>query len=1267
MHSIGDTATSVNGGINEWIPFESDDSDIYVIYRDTPTEKSYDTGDIDPADLEAPAASKAFESNHDGTYDLILGVTGKSNQAEQKTHANIVIVLDTSSSMDNTYSENPKKDLGYTRLSAAKSAICDLADQLFGLNSKEDPAAIELAFVNFSHRVRNEQTMQTIYSGTDASSFKSMINATTGNGGTNYDTAIEAANSILWKDADPTYVVFVTDGDTVSRGYLKYDSSGDGSDHASDWDGGTYYTGDTATYGDTYLERAREAAKIQVDKVLDSGKKFYSIGVFGNVAYLGEMGGDYLGQANDKEAIETAFSKIISEIQLDLGYKDVVVNDGLTALTSTTLEHGATGNFSYYRSGGLKDGREKYDSTKNNGRGESWNIEGTDKEAFFLEIKDANTFYKNGSKWTDITAEQKAAYIEKYGIGTRTVIWDLGEEMLEDGVTYKVAFTIWPCQEAYDLVADLNNKTVKFDDLDDSVKAQIVESGGVYYVRTNTKATVDFTSVRTENGKITEQKPGSATIKDPEGKMNLDTSIMTVRKEFAHLINEADPYEKIVFYLLVDGKYYNKDGTLSDTLDESKVYAINLPKDDKWEDQIYIAPGLMRGGEILETGHNYSIEEKIVSGNPYEYEFAPQTVRPMVITAVPTFLVEKDTFNTNQEGKKEYTFNDTESSYTEVDGKSDADGTYYVASENNGSLVGVNHKTSELDITKIIRDPDNLISDAQEASDTFTYRVTLQIPDGCDPSGIVGYEYVPRTQSNAFTLFGYQTGQSAFAEDIERFNGKTFRAWNTLVYDALIEYDRITENGKTFIKARRDADGKIIWKIPAEGGYHTITYDMTLKQDEVIRFTNLPTGTKYSIQEIYANKYPADNTGGKTDGRAPVADASNLSAEGYEIEKVQHTGGSLSADKTTVAGTIEAPDTRYYNQFTNKKVKKDKTTRAELKVKKVVEDYTWGEEYYRFTLKAGTAEYSDTEGGSGTSPMPYGTENSVVSIYNTTADHTLSFGTIRYTRPGTYTYTVSEYDNSKNMPNVQFASPVTLTVKVTADNEGNLTVESITDDGKTTVFSAESGAALATGLTTQTNTTKRIHIKKVDKTNLNKVLENAEFEIRTGRTKMYLQKGILLDAEAVEKIIEMSVSAEGAESAMEKEGISSTFTLGEIDISGFTYDTVYELKETAAPAGYVITSGSVYFKAVQENAKPYLRLTDQEGNVLVNENKEPIFDNDSAKVSETELSISIKNEPGVELPATGGPGTTLLYLLGIMLTGLAGAGLVMKRLRRNVA
>ena len=44
----------------------------------------------------------------------------------------------------------------------------------------------------------------------------------------------------------------------------------------------------------------------------------------------------------------------------------------------------------------------------------------------------------------------------------------------------------------------------------------------------------------------------------------------------------------------------------------------------------------------------------------------------------------------------------------------------------------------------------------------------------------------------------------------------------------------------------------------------------------------------------------------------------------------------------------------------------------------------------------------------------------------------------------------------------------------------------------------------------------------------------------------------------------------------------------------------------------------------------------------------------------------IKNTQGTELPNTGGPGTTVLYFLGSMITSFAGVGLVMRR-RRNVA
>ena len=53
--------------------------------------------------------------------------------------------------------------------------------------------------------------------------------------------------------------------------------------------------------------------------------------------------------------------------------------------------------------------------------------------------------------------------------------------------------------------------------------------------------------------------------------------------------------------------------------------------------------------------------------------------------------------------------------------------------------------------------------------------------------------------------------------------------------------------------------------------------------------------------------------------------------------------------------------------------------------------------------------------------------------------------------------------------------------------------------------------------------------------------------------------------------------------------------------------------------------------------------------------------NDTTVVS---VTYKIINNAGYELPATGGPGTNLIYLFGIMLTGFAGAGLVMKKRRK---
>ena len=53
--------------------------------------------------------------------------------------------------------------------------------------------------------------------------------------------------------------------------------------------------------------------------------------------------------------------------------------------------------------------------------------------------------------------------------------------------------------------------------------------------------------------------------------------------------------------------------------------------------------------------------------------------------------------------------------------------------------------------------------------------------------------------------------------------------------------------------------------------------------------------------------------------------------------------------------------------------------------------------------------------------------------------------------------------------------------------------------------------------------------------------------------------------------------------------------------------------------------------------------------------------------SSTAFRFEIMNNPGVELPAAGGPGTQLLYMLGILFAGCGGAGLVLKKRGRKAA
>ncbi|MBQ6376723.1 MAG: glycoside hydrolase family 88 protein [Lachnospiraceae bacterium] len=131
----------------------------------------------------------------------------------------------------------------------------------------------------------------------------------------------------------------------------------------------------------------------------------------------------------------------------------------------------------------------------------------------------------------------------------------------------------------------------------------------------------------------------------------------------------------------------------------------------------------------------------------------------------------------------------------------------------------------------------------------------------------------------------------------------------------------------------------------------------------------------------------------------------------------------------------------------------------------------------------------------------------------------------------------------------------------------------------------------------------------------------------------------------------------------------------------------YLLVETKAPAGYIKDSDPVKIEiTAQVEPKTYVEdgctiKTDelvsytvtvngaQTAGYTIRNSSDPA--ETSADRGDTTVGLDgdkgkIRNTKGTALPNTGGPGTTLFYLLGAILAGLAGAGLAVKKRKRNI-
>lgn len=648
-----------------------------------------------------------------------------------------------------------------------------------------------------------------------------------------------------------------------------------------------------------------------------------------------------------------------------------------------------------------------------------------------------------------------------------------------------------------------------------------------------------------------------------------------------------------------------------------------------WVNEVAIAPGVIRGNDVLEFGHSYALEEYEATGGDnfsFSFEFHTAVVRPMVIDSTLTYLIEDD--SNKPDSAVEHSIADRK--YYHVVPESDGGTVYYEAAGNTGVIEGTNYKTSELDITKIVQKGSSNLTEADLNKETFTYRVTLEVPAGADISGITGYDYFEYTvgENEPFKLYGYQPGKTAFPEDIARFGSeddskKIYRSWNTTNSD-------IQEN---FLTTNQD-------------GSKTIQMDVTISQLEVFRFTNLPTGTRYTIQEIYANQYLSaePNVNRYNGGKAPIDKDSNLEEQGYSITRVQSTNGTKTTTEITddtITGVIEEANKRYYNQFTNSL---GNVTDADLSVTKHLENYSWSGERYYFKLT------SAEEGN----PMP-ARDTLYISAASGADDKTYSFGKMRYIQAGTYTYTIQETDENgtplsgtTSDDGIVYGEGQTVNVTVESIN-GKLTVTKITNAKGEVISSNSEGSALVTGSVTVTNTLNELPIKKIDSVSRD-VIQGAVFELYlNNREKQYLDENSrVLTQSQVEAIIGMGINEDGAERKLKEAKISSSFTIGETVLRGLPLNKTYVLKETKVPNGYITTSNDFEFSLIRNSDTGEITVS-------LKEKQEHIsLDSDG-------VTIIVDNTPGAALPNTGGPGTRFFIIFGSMMIAAAGALLLMKR------
>ena len=828
-------------------------------------------------------ATKTLTDNGDGTYDLAINVTGKSSSTSEQLvkPVDIVLVLDVSGSMDenitsysyspisgspstwNTYyvqasdgsyvsvkwedgwfssgtwrdrygnTYDPSTTQFYSRsksttskLNALKSAVDGFLDATAKTNANitDENSKIRVSIVKFAGKKSNQVGNDT-YTESDGwnsytynysqivndltsgmSTLKSSVNALTAGGATSADYGMKLASTELGKarsDAN-TCVIFFTDGepnhsngfeDTVANGAISTSQTLKSS-------GTTVYSIGVLSGADPSADpTSRNTSK--ANKYLQAMSSNYPNATGYTSLGGGEYTSGYYKAASSSEELSSIFDDIFSNISSTTTISNVSLTDNLTSMTATSLVNGEAGNFTYTKT-------------------------------------------ENGNT-TKLTGFPPASY------QNGTITWNLGNTVLENGVTYTVHAKVWPSQTALDLVADLNNGTKSYDSLTDAEKAQLKQnSDGTYTLYTNPDSgnTVTYTEVTTKTS--SHQPSGTVnsdgTVTGDDGytyTKNADSTWTGTKADTASTTSNitnptngmAVSNQQVSFKKVWEGDTPKQTSLTAELQKDGSDYVpVTVTSDKNWTTTTNVAMGIIdKYGTVLGTGHDYTVTEP--SDTDYHFEYSGETYRPMLINNVPTVLVKI----AGQE-----------------DGAYQIDGSWYKPAAATGIITATNVRKSTLNLSKTVVD-NSANSDAPaDALFTFTAKVT------------------DSKASDGNVWFSIQDASGNTVKDADRVSGATAETGDTGYYYA------------------------------ASGSEITLK----LKAGDNVRFINVSTGATYSFAET-----AMDNGFSFTSAAATVDNETASASEGTVADKTV-SGTVTQANKTYRVAFTDTYDATAPTNFT---------------------------------------------------------------------------------------------------------------------------------------------------------------------------------------------------------------------------------------------------------------------------------------------------------------------------------------------------------------